>query len=90
MSYEELEKKYEPYIVEGYTGIEFWLDDDWNTVVDKLLSSIITIYPDFKVYQLKIKFNMIRFYTNLPGLLEQLCESFLEDKYKEYLKRKQK
>lgn len=87
MNLDELEKKYKPYEVEGYTGIEFWLDDLWNVQVSGLLDSIIQIYPEFKIYQLKVKFNMIRFYTNLPGILEMLCEDFLNDEYKSYLKR---
>ena len=78
MSYEELEKKYEPYTVEGYTGIEFWLDEEYNKNVSELLDAIIKIYPDFKMYQLKLKFDHIRFYTNLPHILERICEQYIE------------
>lgn len=87
MNYEELEKKYESYEVEGYTGIEFWLDDTWNAMVTLLLDSIIQIYPEFKIYQLKLKFDSIRLYTNLPGLLESICEDFLEKEYESYKRR---
>lgn len=88
MSYEELDKKYEPYIVEGYTGIEFWLDDEYNEHICELLDAIISIYPNFKIYQLKLKFDSIRFYTNLPHVLEHLCEQCIETEYQFYKIRK--
>lgn len=82
MSVEELDKKYEPYTMEGFTGIEFWLDETYNTLVSTLLDEIIEIYPDFKIYQLKEKFGSIRFYTNLPPMLQYLCEDHIEQLYK--------
>lgn len=87
MSYEELDEKYMPYTVEGYTGIEFWLDEQYNNAITNLLDDIILIYPDFKIYQLKVKYDMIRFYTNLPHTLENIFEHYIEDEYREYKKR---
>lgn len=90
MSLEELEKMYEPYTVEGYTGIEFWCDEEYNLRVSALLDGIIDIYPDFKIYQLKLKFGQVRFYTNLPQVLEWVFESYISDEYKRYKERCEK
>ena len=90
MSIEELDKKYEPYTMEGYTGIEFWLDDEYNNQVSELLDAIIQIYPDFKIYQLKEKYGMIRFYTNLPHILEHMCEDRIEQLKTLYKERNEK
>lgn len=87
MSIEALNKKYEPYIIEGYTGIEFWLDENYNTLVSMLLDEIIEIYPDFRIYQLKEKFGSIRFYTNLPPILQSMCEDRIEELYKLFKKK---
>lgn len=87
MSFEELDKKYEPYTEEGFTGIEFWADDEYNNNICELLDAIISIYPDFKLSQLKLKFGMVRFYTNLPRVLETMCEEYIEEEYKLYERR---
>lgn len=84
MNYEELEKKYNPYTLEGFTGIEFWLDEEYNGHVSELLDEIIKIYPDFRIAQLKIKYDKICFHTNLPLILEKLCEQYIQHEYEFY------
>jgi len=60
MTATEFNEKYKPYIPEGWYGLGF----DIQEVTDYLnvaMEDLITI-PGFELHQIKLKFNMARFY----------------------------
>jgi hypothetical protein len=63
MTTKEFNEKYKDYLEEGHYG----LDISYPTVVkylDTMFEGLVKI-PGFKYSQIKLKFNMCRFYTNL-------------------------
>lgn len=66
MTSKEFNEKYKKYLEEGgWNGLSFEIPIliDW---FDELFSSSLIHIPNFKYKQIKIKFNLIRFYSNLP------------------------
>lgn len=66
MTSKEFNEKYKEYLEkDGWDGLSFEIPIliDW---FDKLFSSRLIHIPNFKYNQIKVKFNSVRFYSNLP------------------------
>lgn len=66
MTSKEFNEKYKEYLEkDGWGGLSFeiLILIDW---FDKLFSSSLIHIPNFKYNQIKIKFDSVRFYSNLP------------------------
>jgi hypothetical protein len=60
MTAEEFNEKYKPYIPEGWYGLGFNITNVTD-YLDKVMEDLIMI-PGFELHQVKLKFNMARFY----------------------------
>jgi hypothetical protein len=60
MTANEFNEKYKPYIPKGWYGLEFDIPDVTD-YLDKEMEDLIMI-PGFELHQIKLKFNMARFY----------------------------
>jgi hypothetical protein len=60
MTANEFNEKYKPYIPKGWYGLEFDITDVTD-YLDKVMEELILI-PGFELHQIKLKFNMARFY----------------------------
>jgi hypothetical protein len=60
MTSEEFNDKYKQYIPEGWYGLGFNISDVTD-YLDKVMEELILI-PGFELHQIKLKFNMARFY----------------------------
>jgi hypothetical protein len=60
MTAEEFNGKYKQYIPEGWYGLEFNIVEVTD-YLDKEMEDLILI-PGFELHQVKLKFNMARFY----------------------------
>lgn len=60
----DFNKKYKKYLAEGYYGMSPNNPKiiDW---FDRVFSSVLVKIPNFKYYQIKLKFGYITFYSNL-------------------------
>ena len=87
MTTKEFNKKYEDYLEQGHYG----LDINILSVIEYLDSifdkGLVTI-PGFKYSQIKLKFNMARFYfdTDIPNSLETIISSGIEEKINKLVK----
>ena len=87
MTTHEFNKKYKDYLEEGHYG----LDINIPSVIEYLDSTfdkgLVTI-PGFKYSQIKLKFNMSRFYfdTNMPKSLETIISNGIEEKINKLVK----
>lgn len=80
MTEQEFNTKYADYIEEGFLGLEVDIEPitQW---LDGIMSVLIKI-PEFKLKQIKLKFGMFRFYSNLHNLyFELMIENKLNDIY---------
>ena len=60
MTQQEFNSKYAQWIPEGWSGLEFDIEkvtDYLDTVMEDMI-----LIPGFKIQQIKLKFNMARFY----------------------------
>jgi hypothetical protein len=60
MTANEFNEKYKPYIPEGWYGLGFDISEVTN-YLDKVMEDLVMI-PGFELHQVKLKFNMARFY----------------------------
>jgi len=60
MTSNEFNEKYKPYIPEGWYGLGFNIPEVTD-YLDKVMEELIMI-PGFELHQVKLKFNMARFY----------------------------
>jgi len=60
MTAKEFNEKYKPYIPEGWYGLGFDISEVTN-YLDKVMEDLVMI-PGFELHQVKLKFNMARFY----------------------------
>jgi hypothetical protein len=87
MTTHEFNKKYKDYLEEGHYG----LDINIPSVIEYLDSTfdkgLVTI-PGFKYSQIKLKFNMSRFYfdTDMPKSLETIISNGIEEKINKLVK----
>ena len=60
MTANEFNEKYKPYIPKGWYGLGFDIPEVTD-YLDKVMEDLIMI-PGFELHQVKLKFNMARFY----------------------------
>lgn len=80
MTAKEFNEKYAEYIEEGFYGLEVDIEPitQW---LDGIMNILIKI-PDFKICQIKLKFDMFRFYSNQHNMyFELMIEDKLNDIY---------
>jgi len=93
MDADEFNQKYKNYIPNGWYGLGFSIPDVTD-YLDKEMEDLILI-PGFELHQVKLKFNMARFYfqTNwkdkgLEAVIENKIESKINDLVKQYQENK--
>jgi hypothetical protein len=93
MTPNEFNEKYKQYIPEGWYGLEFNIVEVTD-YLDKVMEELILI-PGFELHQIKLKFNMARFYfeTNwkdksLEAALMIKIESRINELVKEHDEKK--
>jgi hypothetical protein len=77
MTQQQFNEKYKNYIKGGFVGLEFDNPETTGTL-DEIFQDLIKI-PGFEFYQIKWKFNNIRFYSSLGHALNNAIERVLED-----------
>lgn len=87
MTINEFNQKYKDYLEEGHYGLDINIPsviEYLDSIFDKGLVNI----PGFKYYQIKLKFNMARFYfdTDLPNTLEVIISNGIEEKINKLVK----
>jgi hypothetical protein len=65
MNQQQFNEKLKNYIEKDYQGLCFDIPE-CTEYLDNKLQEIIKKYPDFKLKQIKVKFNWYCFYSNLP------------------------
>lgn len=93
MTSEEFNDKYKQYIPEGWYGLGFNISDVTD-YLDKVMEELILI-PGFELHQVKLKFNVARFYfetkwkdKSLEALLGNKIESKINELVKEHDEKK--
>ena len=90
MTANEFNEKYKPYIPKGWYGLGFDILEVTD-YLDGVMEDLIMI-PGFELHQVKLKFNMARFYfqTNWKDkALEAVIENKIENKINELVKQYQ-
>jgi hypothetical protein len=87
MTTHEFNKKYKDYLEEGHYGLDINIPsviEYLDSIFDK---GLVTI-PGFKYSQIKLKFNMSRFYfdTDMPNSLETIISNGIEEKINKLVK----
>ena len=87
MTTQEFNKKYKDYLEEGHYGLDINIPsvtEYLDSIFDKGLVNI----PGFKYHQIKLKFNMARFYfdTDLPNKLEVVISNGIEEQINRLVK----
>jgi hypothetical protein len=88
MTQQEFNEKYKQYIPEGWYGLSFDIPEV-AIYLDGVMQDLITI-PGFELHQIKLKFNMARFYFNTSWEqkhLELALQSRIENKINEIVKK---
>ena len=88
MTQQEFNEKYEKYIPEGWYGLSFDIPEV-TEYLDGVMQDLITI-PGFELHQVKLKYNMARFYFNVSLKEEHLklaIELAIEKKINEIVKK---
>jgi hypothetical protein len=83
MTASEFNKKYEKYLEQGHYGLDIHIESVIN-YLDSLFPDIIRKYPDFSYSQIKLKFNMARFYCQPLDLDSSVIEDKIDELVKEY------
>lgn len=81
MTHKEFNDKWRNHIKDNFYGLEFDIPRI-TILLDKLFEEIIILKPDFEFSQIKVKFNMVRFYSNLPIMLSMIIESYIQRQLK--------
>lgn len=87
MTVNQFNEKYRDYLEEGHYGLDINIPsviEYLDTIFDK---GLVTI-PGFKYSQIKLKFNMARFYfdTDLPNALEVIISNGIEEQINRLVK----
>lgn len=75
MTATEFNEKYKVYIPEGWYGLGFNIPEV-TEYLDILMEDLITI-PSFELHQVKLKFNMARFYFE-TGFKRKILEALIQ------------
>lgn len=70
MTQKQFNQKYKQYIPQGWGGLEFDIEKVTD-YLDKVMQDLIEI-PGFEVHQIKLKFNMARFYFDTAWKSKEL------------------
>lgn len=81
MTIDKFNEKYKAFLEEGYYGLDINIPRI-ILYLDDIFTDLVKI-PNFKYYQIKLKFNSIRFYSNLSYELGRAIEICLEDLLKQ-------
>ena len=76
MTRDEFNIKYKDYLEEGYYGLEFDIPSV-TKFLDSVFQDLVWI-PAFKYSQIKLKFNMARFYAKVGLGLQSLIEAKID------------
>jgi hypothetical protein len=88
MTQEEFNEKYKQYIPGGWYGLSFDIPKV-TEYLDNVMQDLITM-PRFELHQVKLKYNMARFYFNVSLKEEHLklaIELAIEKKINEIVKK---
>jgi hypothetical protein len=88
MTQQEFNEKYKQYILEGWYGLSFDIPEV-AIYLDGVMQDLITI-PGFELHQIKLKFNMARFYFETSWKnkhLEAALMFHIENKINEIVKK---
>jgi hypothetical protein len=89
MTQQEFNTKYKQYIPEGWYGLGFNIPEvtEW---LDSIMENGLVNLPDFEIHQIKLKFDMTRFYfgtsMNNPQL-ERIIQNGIEQEINNIIKR---
>lgn len=72
MTGQEFDEKYKNYVEEGHYGLAIG-DSEVIKFLDDIFQDLIKI-PGFKFSQIKLKFGMCRFYSNLSHAMDYMIE----------------
>jgi predicted metal-dependent hydrolase len=78
MTLKDFNQKHKHLVVEGFDGLEF-KNKQVAEFLDTLFESIVLVYPNFKVSQIKVKWGSCRFYSNLPMQLNFEIENHINE-----------
>ena len=88
MTQQEFNEKYKQYIPEGWYGLSFDIPEV-TIYLDGVMQDLITM-PEFELNQIKLKFNMARFYFDTSWEqkhLEVALQFAIEKKINEIVKK---
>lgn len=74
----EFNQKHKHLIQEGFDGLEFE-NKQVAEFLDTFFESLLLVYPNFKVSQIKVKWDSCRFYSNLPMKLNFEIENHINE-----------
>ena len=83
MTTAEFNQKWKDYLEEGYYGLSIPIKSVIE-YLDDLFENELTKDPNFRFYQIKIKFNWSCFYSNAPVEVRERIESNIDKLVKEY------
>lgn len=90
MTAKEFNEKYKDYLEEGHYGLDIHIPSVTH-YLDSIFENGLTNIPGFKYSQIKLKFNMARFYFNtnwqvksLESMISNGVEKEIERLVKEY------
>jgi hypothetical protein len=71
-----LQKKWKDHIPKGWYGFAIGspCPESWFNIIDEFLDYLVTIDPQLKIHQIKMKFGGIRFYVEVRGKDEEQQE----------------
>ena len=71
----ELQEKWKDHIPPRWYGFALApCPESWLYIIDEFLDYLLTLDPNFKIHQIKIKFGEIRFYVDYEIADEELAE----------------
>ena len=87
MTTQEFNQKYKDYLEEGHYGLDINIPSVIE-YLDSIFDKGLVIIPGFKYSQIKLKFNMARFYfdTDMPNSLEIIILNGIEEKINKLVK----
>ena len=78
---QEFNSKYFYFIEKGFEGLEFE-NEKFIRILNEMMEDLVKI-PEFQFSQIKIKWDNVRFYSNLSLHLGLAVQDYLTHKYKQ-------